>query len=253
MKALANFEQWYFDTRECPYIRQEYIKLLLVGADLPGLVHSCRRVSSKVAWRASISLLVRLLDIERNKHARMFQEIFFMLEPALYKEMYLHMHIKDATQEDGFKIVKLIKDRHPDLDPKIYVPDAEAWHQFKKWERIQNDLLQVHSKEPEEREKSRVFNWKEHDHTQIAESIIKHFEELANEKENDDTSDYKFVGDDAFTPQLLNKFNNELNVMYKKDEDCDEWKLKISFVINHSPDDIFAFMRKGYVTKDGMS
>merc|ERR1712176_464588 len=97
------------------------------------------------AWRASISLLVRLLDIERNKYARIFQDVFLTLQQGLYKEMYLHQHINETSQEDGFKIVQLIHENLPNLEHKFYVPDDSAWRQFEKWSKIRKDSFGVNA------------------------------------------------------------------------------------------------------------
>ena len=59
VKALARFEQWYFDAK--PRIKPEYIRMLFLGDENhQGLVHACGFSYNKVAWRASISLLVLL-------------------------------------------------------------------------------------------------------------------------------------------------------------------------------------------------
>lgn len=90
VRALGKFERWYFervmDKKNPPNMRQDLIKKLYTGDEThQGLVHSCRLLHSKVAWRASISLLVRLLDIERNKYAPNFREVFLDLNQGLFK------------------------------------------------------------------------------------------------------------------------------------------------------------------------
>ena len=68
VQAIAHFEQWYFDSR--PRISPDFVTLLFIGDDTHcGLIGTCGtwRNTSKVARRAALHLLTRLLDIERNK------------------------------------------------------------------------------------------------------------------------------------------------------------------------------------------
>merc|ERR1712228_1065016 len=201
--------------KDPPNMRPDLIKKLYTGDEThQGLVHSCRLLHSKVAWRASISLLVRLLDIERNKYARIFQEVFLTLQQGLYKEMYLHQHINETSQEDGFKIVQLIKNNLPTLEHKFYVPDDSAWRQFEKWEKIQKDSFGVNAYINKgdggyldnEMIKSsyhhNLYNWKEMEYKEISENIFAAYRELAIESD----ADY----------QKVNVQKNDLKVRYKK-------------------------------------
>eukprot|EP01084_Bolivina_argentea_P115927 206082_1 len=230
VRALAKFESWYFakvksstKSKQGMNMRADLIKKLYTGDEThQGLVHSCRLLHSKVAWRASISLLVRLLDIERNKYARIFQEVFLSLQQGLYKEMYLHQHINETSQEDGFKIVQLIHDNMPSLDHKFYVPDESAWKQFEKWKKIQADSFGVSGgghkfanewffeEERMMKESFVYYNWKEMEYGEISENIFSLFRELSTESD----SEY----------QKVNTFKNDLKVRYKKEKN--HWKLK---------------------------
>eukprot|EP01083_Nonionella_stella_P286276 974381_1 len=201
VKALSKFEKWYFtkaiSKSSSINMRADLIKKLYTGDEThQGLVHSCRLLHSKVAWRASISLLVRLLDIERNKYARLFQEVFLTLQQGLYKEMYLHQHINETSQEDGFKIVQLIKNNLPNLEHKFYVPDDSAWKQFEKWEKIQKDSFGVgrgynsfginqliHYNDGDA--SLWGYNWKEMEYKEISENIFSLFRELSTESDQE--------------------------------------------------------------------
>jgi len=254
VRALGKFERWYFEKamqkkeRGEPLVMgQQVIRRLFIGDDARrGLVHSCRLFHSRVAWRASISLLVRLLDIERNKYARIFQEVFLSLPRGLYKEMYLHQHIKETSQEDGFKIVQLIEDNLPDLDHKFYVPDDSAWRQYQKWRAMQRDNFGVIGGgksggmsnewvDDDENDLKLAFNWKEMEFGEISEAIMSGFRELSAE------SDEKF---------MMVATERALRVRYRKDLLSQRWKLKISFAVKHPPRDVYEFLVQELVHKE---
>jgi len=252
VRALGKFEKWYFEKmmqkKDPPNMRQELIKKLYTGDQThQGLVHACRLLHSKVAWRASISLLVRLLDIERNKYARVFQDVFLTLNQGLYKEMYLHQHINETSQEDGFKIVQLIKDNLPAVDHKFYVPDDSAWRQFEKWEKMQRDSFGVIGggknrvggnewfEDTEHTMNRLAFNWQEMEYAEISEAVLASFKELSAES------------DDDYIKVATGK---ELNVRYRKDVRNEQWKMKISFAVNHPPRDVYRFLVDEMVNKE---
>eukprot|EP01084_Bolivina_argentea_P175223 303492_1 len=253
VKALSKFEKWYFtkaiSKSSSINMRADLIKKLYTGDEThQGLVHSCRLLHSKVAWRASISLLVRLLDIERNKYARLFQEVFLTLQQGLYKEMYLHQHINETSQEDGFKIVQLIKNNLPNLEHKFYVPDDSAWKQFEKWEKIQKDSFGVgrgynsfginqliHYNDGDA--SLWGYNWKEMEYKEISENIFSLFRELSTES------------DQEYQKVLTNSLKKDLKVRYKKDIYTQHWKLKITLNIDHPPELVYNFLSSQMINK----
>eukprot|EP00485_Elphidium_margaritaceum_P019933 CAMPEP_0202728948 /NCGR_PEP_ID=MMETSP1385-20130828/185884_1 /ASSEMBLY_ACC=CAM_ASM_000861 /TAXON_ID=933848 /ORGANISM="Elphidium margaritaceum" /LENGTH=589 /DNA_ID=CAMNT_0049395201 /DNA_START=31 /DNA_END=1800 /DNA_ORIENTATION=- len=244
VKALNKFEKWYFEKctkKDPPNMRPDLIKKLYTGDEThQGLVHSCRLLHSKVAWRASIALLVRLLDIERNRYARIFQEVFLTLQQGLYKEMYLHQHINETSQEDGFKIVHLIENNLPALDHKFYVPDEAAWKHYEKWEKLQRDSFGVaggtkrrnefFEDDLNEQQMEYAYNWDEMQYAEIAENIFSLYRELSAESD----ADY----------QKVNTVKNDcgLKVRYKKDPFTKQWKLKITFAVDHPPESVYNFL-----------
>eukprot|EP00485_Elphidium_margaritaceum_P003323 CAMPEP_0202693124 /NCGR_PEP_ID=MMETSP1385-20130828/7329_1 /ASSEMBLY_ACC=CAM_ASM_000861 /TAXON_ID=933848 /ORGANISM="Elphidium margaritaceum" /LENGTH=587 /DNA_ID=CAMNT_0049348765 /DNA_START=19 /DNA_END=1782 /DNA_ORIENTATION=- len=250
VKALHKFENWYFEKTTSksappPNMSRELIRKLYTGDEVhQGLVHSCRMLQSKVAWRTSIALLVHLLDIERNKYARVFTEVFLSLQQGLYKEMYLQQHIKESTHDDGFKIVQLIKNRRPELDRKMYVPDDDAWKRYEKWEKLQEDSFGVigggHNKRRnawfedaaninDNMEQAFAYNWAELEYKEVSENIFSLFRELSM-----DEKDY----------QKVNAIKNDcgLKVRYKKDPFTKQWKLKITFAVDHPPEHVYNFL-----------
>jgi len=231
-------------------MRPELIKRLYIGDEThQGLVHSCRLLHSKVAWRASISLLVRLLDIERNKYARVFQEVFVTLPHGLYKEMYLHQHINETSQQDGFQIVKLIRENVPALEPKFYVPDEAAWKQFEKWDAMQRDSFGVIHRGNRNAmsefdefsalgEEQSALHWNGDAVdvvTEMAQRAIASFKAFAAESE----SEYiKVIAPSA------------LKVRYKKgNNENGLWKMKITFGVDHPPSAVYDFLVRESVTK----
>lgn len=275
VKALQRFEEWYYLDR--PDIgnngismHPHLIRKLLKGYDrYPGLIQSCKLSHCKTAWRGSLSLLCKLMDVERNKYARMFIQVFLNLDHSLYREMDLHRHIKDSTQEDGFQIVALIHEGLPRLDPTVYVSDAESWIQYLKWSKIQHDSYIVGiNYEPEEIEKeNEIFNVNLY--KQIEE---KKKDDIGKKKNNDNNNnkyqfnynklskeiferyeDFAYESDEEY--RYIHKINEKysgisMQVRCKKDFYNDHWKLKISFVINHEPSVIYEYLRMSYVGSD---
>ena len=99
VKALIRFEEWYFMERPGGNhgisLLPNLIRKLLKGYDrYPGLIQSCKLSHSKTAWRGSLNLMCKLMDVERNKYARSFLHVFLRLDHSLYREMDLHRHIK---------------------------------------------------------------------------------------------------------------------------------------------------------------
>lgn len=277
VRALQRFESWYYMDRGPDIgmngisMHPHLIRKLLKGYDrYPGLIQSCKMSHCKTAWRGSLSLLCKLMDVERNKYARMFIQVFLNLDHSLYREMDLHKHIKDSTQEDGFQIVSLIHEGLPRLDPTVYVSDAESWIQYLKWSKIQHDSYIVGvNYEPEEIEKdNEMFN-------------INLYKKLSNDDDDEEKKsskkrnntdqfnhiklgnvifdkyqDFAFESDDEY--RYIHKINEKysgisMQVRCKKDFYNDHWKLKISFIINYEPSLVFEYLRTSYVGSEDIN
>eukprot|EP01084_Bolivina_argentea_P175230 303500_1 len=276
VKALFRFEEWYFydrggvdiDTSHGVSMHPHLIRKLLKGEKrYPGLIQSCKLSHCKTAWRNSLSLLCKLVDVEQNKYARMFIQVFLNIDHSLYREMDLHRHIKDSTQEHGFQIVQLIHEGLPRLDPTVYVADAESWIQYLKWSKIQNDSYIVGiNLEPEQIEKEQSFfnikhylkpiNKQEHEQ-EFINNYKKQEEEFNYKKLSLDIfekyEDFSFEPDDEY--RFIHKVNEKycgisMQVRCKKDFYNDHWKIKISFIINHEPLTVYNFLRMSYIDKN---
>eukprot|EP00483_Globobulimina_turgida_P001375 UN01377 len=160
--------------------------------------------------------------------------------------MYLHQHINETSQEDGFKIVQLIKNNLPSLEHKFYVPDDSAWKQFEKWEKIQKDSFGVTGTHQKSLYGARNntdmgygigYNWKEMEYKEISENIFSLFRELSTESDQE----YQKV-----QTQSLKK---DLKVRYKKDIYTEHWKLKITLNIDHPPLSVYNFLCNQMINK----
>lgn len=132
------------------------------------------------------------------------------------------------------------------LEHKFYVIDDSAWRQFEKWETMQRDSFGVIGGG-----KSRVgnewcedtvdtmnrlaFNWKEMEYGEISEAVLASFKELSGESDGD------YMKVNAV---------KDLNVRYRKDVRSQQWKLKISFAVNHPPRDVYHFLVQQMVHKE---
>ena len=244
VKVIQKFEDYYFKQqtktryRDFGYILYDQnkinstalIKELFIGNDInQGLIHSCRLLHSKVASRAAITLLYRLLDRNWNGYADRFRQIFAKIDISLYREMYLHQHIYDeATKNYAFKIIQIIQEILPELDMKMYVNDDTALNKYLQWNKkqqiafvnvttVNDDGMNIQTKLNET-----GFDWNKMRYKEISECIFESFGILSNES------------DDEYQRVLTNTMmDKRLNVRYKKDIESKQWKMKVSFVIDH--------------------
>ena len=83
VQAIRQFEEFFFEAK--PRLSAEYIRLLFQGDNGStkegGLIQTAGDFArSHVASRAALGLLCRLLDLERNKDANFFIDIFVALD-----------------------------------------------------------------------------------------------------------------------------------------------------------------------------
>lgn len=247
--ALLHFERWYFEYS--PNMNASLIHRLLLGVPttkqghpaLHGLLPACKFTSnpSKLAWLAAMALLLKLMDIERNKYARLIQQVFFHLDAKMYAQMDIHRHIKDSTSNNAFFIMELIYKNLPNLHPKLYCSDMEARMQFKKWMKFKNEAYTVghviKNMETQEMEHlNHSFNWQQKSFKQMSDEIFKQYRFFANDSDDE----YQFL------PKMMDKYGHHLTVRHKKDIYTDRWKIKISFSVNHPPRDVFKSLMFGH-------
>jgi len=166
VRALLRFEQWYFMDRgdHGPHgvsMHPHLIRSLLKGYDrYRGLIQSCKTQPDRTAARTCLTVFCKLMDVERNKFARLFTQVFLNLDHSLYREMQLAKHIEDNTSEHAFLIVQLIHEGLPRLDPTVYVNNHEAWFQYEEWREIHSNAFVVgaHYEPVSEENAQSIFN-----------------------------------------------------------------------------------------------
>jgi len=110
--ALQSFEDYFFSER--PRLSSETIRILfegLPGESSGGLINTCGDFRhSRVASRAALCLLDRLLDSEKNKDAPAFVEQICSLSASVLQKMKLHVHILSArgNRVHAFKAIHVI-------------------------------------------------------------------------------------------------------------------------------------------------
>ena len=160
-------------------------------------------------------------------------------------------------------IVQLIHKGVPTLDPTVYVCDAEAWVQYLKWSMFVNDSYIVGiDLEPEQLEKEQdLFNI--HKYKGKFEEDEEKKEIVSKHKHHSLSFNYKLMANEIFHKfqqfglepddeyRSIQKVNGKysgvnMRVRCKKEAQTDHWKVKISFVVNHAPNEIYEFLKKGY-------
>ena len=96
VSAISSYELYYFEHK--PRLSPELIRVLFAGKANQegegGLIVTCGDVHySHVAARAALHLLLRFVDVERNKDAQYFLDVLLSLELSLLKRLQLHQHI----------------------------------------------------------------------------------------------------------------------------------------------------------------
>jgi hypothetical protein len=107
----------------------EFITILFHGADNQGgLVDAVGNFESKVAARAALELLRRLVDVERNKvrhldtsislisrylDAQQYIDVFVKMDAKYFGKLKLFQHIKNDYNTGAFEIASLIIERLP--------------------------------------------------------------------------------------------------------------------------------------------
>ncbi len=77
------------------------------------MIDAVGNFESKVAARAALELLKRLLDIERNKDAPFFMDVFVKLDAKAFAKMKLYQHIRNDYNSGAFEICSLIIEKIP--------------------------------------------------------------------------------------------------------------------------------------------
>jgi len=137
VRAIQNFTDFFFEHR--PRLNPTDIDMLLKGNENhPGIIKNCgHHYYSKVSRRAALTLLIRLLDIERNKDANSFLDRFCSLKETVLKELSLEQHIASMNNQlEAFKLLHILKTRKPEIAKDILQSDVLE-QQYLLWERLQ--------------------------------------------------------------------------------------------------------------------
>ena len=142
--ALRDFEVWYFEPETHQKFTGEQIRLLFLGDDAAsGLIAGCGNFAySDIASRASLELLCRLLDVEKNKDASIFLDYFCHLDRHYLKMLQLHLHClkEHGSRQGAFAIVQILKERLPQLPLEVYLQDSLARQEYFRWLECRSDI-----------------------------------------------------------------------------------------------------------------
>jgi hypothetical protein len=134
--ALNGFEEYFFTER--PKMSVELIKFLLQGRSGSeaegGIIQTCGDLThSHVSARAALYLLVRLLDVEKNKDAQLFLDSFISVDCSVLKRLRLDQHIlvERGNRLGAFKIIDLLK--KSEVNVEAVVNDAVSMREYYQW------------------------------------------------------------------------------------------------------------------------
>jgi len=238
VSAIKSFEDYFFGNR--PRLAPEYIRQLFLGklggSGEGGLVQTCGDFSySYVASKAALYLLCRLLDVEKNKDAKLFLDQFFNLSTSVLTNMQLHLHIlsERGNRLGAFQIVSLLSRNSPkgQIIEEI-VTDTWARQEYNRWaeRKIQNVARPTESKDAV----LRSLTLKD-GHKNIAKQIFEDLLKIAKDK-ND--HEWRVV-----TPLSQKMADTEgLRITYKKDAFKDMIILKMTAIIPFSADQVSKFL-----------
>jgi len=152
--AIADFEQYFFRYR--PRLAKDVVRYLLIGqftaeSKKGGLIQTCGDSQySKVASRSALDVICRLLDVERNKDAHTFVEVFASLGPGQLKLMNIGNHIEDerGSRLGAFRLVSILRDRMALVSTQQIVSNEGAWSLYLKWAERKRFVAPISNKSP---------------------------------------------------------------------------------------------------------
>lgn len=208
----------------------------------PGLIHICGDISySHVASRAALYLLVRLLDVEKNKDAALFLDIFCTLDIPILKLLNLSQHVLNelGNRTGAYKLIQLLQNNsntnntHTQQQTiqfiESVVSSTEAIHEYHKWyEHISTQSLssqhtQQHTIDPTLKSIS-LDNGYKHIALQCFQSILSVYH---------DTTNWRVVQPVHSLPKL-NDINEQVCVSYKKDVSKDMVIVRCSSILPYT-------------------
>eukprot|EP01083_Nonionella_stella_P283400 964608_1 len=226
VRAVQQFEKYFFDKR--PRYTADVINILYRGdSNQGGLIRCCGDFKySYIASHSALELLCRLLDVERNKDAKLFLDSFTSLEILVLKELNLHEHIlsERGTRLSAFRLVKVLEEK-VDAPLSVYVPDTWARQAYQKWANNQRKLTSVDIVDSS------------HSSSRIPSLSDEVFEEIVS----DTFSEVLKIMDDDQGWQLMdNQGNSSLLTSYKMYEEMTV--LRCVLAVPYSVDKVFALL-----------
>lgn len=217
VRAIQNFTDFFFEHR--PRLNPTDIDMLLQGNEnYPGIIKNCgHHYYSKVSRRAALTLLIRLLDIERNKDANSFLDRFCSLKEAVLKELSLEQHIASMNNQlEAFKLLHILKARKPEIANDILKSDVLE-QQYLLWERLQAEAP-IPVSEHKAASQVEAENLADRSFEAIGDSCLEEVKTVISDKEDwksADLIDVNYIG---------------IKCSYKKIEckamDPEEWRMK---------------------------
>ena len=170
--AIKQFEQYFFDER--PHLSSSDIIRLMIGISSKtannsttattnndtssslstnnivqkGLIQSCGDFKySHIASSASLSLLCRLLDIERNKDAEQFLKTIVHIDGIYLKQMQLTYHIieeKSLNRLNAFRLLDMLTSydiNNMNLSIEHLVHDTYAREYYIHWKKKNMNII----------------------------------------------------------------------------------------------------------------
>eukprot|EP00808_Paulinella_micropora_P001509 g71289.t1 len=250
--AIEAFEEYFFEHK--PRLSHEYIQRLFQGlsgregqeyGNVKGLIQTCGDFEySHVASRAALNLLCRLLDVEKNKDAQLFLDVFTALDPAVLKRMHLHMHIisKRSNRLGAFRIVQILTSaggaRSAELTVDHIIGDPYARQEYHRWAERKTAQVAPFGAGGAVSDQVQVPSLSKSGHKLIVQQGLEEIIQLANNQ-----SGWRKVSAlDALTSSPTATDSPLLE--YVKDTAKDMVAIKITTVLRFKSDHVAAFLNK---------
>jgi len=234
VRAIQNFTDFFFEHR--PRLNPTDIDMLLKGNDkYAGIIKNCgNHYYSKVSRRAALTLLIRLLDIERNKDANSFLDRFCSLKEAVLMELSLEQHIASMNNQlEAFKLLHILKARKPEIANDILKSDVLE-QQYLLWERLQAEAPIPVS---EHKTASQVE----------AENLADRSFEAIGDSCLDEVKSVILDAEDWKSADLIDENNIGIKCLYKRMEckamEPEEWRMKATMKgVEASPEEVMKML-----------
>jgi hypothetical protein len=252
VQLLRAFEDWFFENR--PRYSPEYIKLLLAGkaagiGNELGLVQIMGDITSQVSSLAAAALIVRLLDVENNKDAAAFLEVFFRLDLSILKRMHLAAHIEihegsRGNRDFAFNLLELLAQailaKQCDYSLQQIVQDNGAIAEFNEWSARQHQSLLPYTQQVTE-SRLKSINLGEIPYKSVISGALTEILTLTKE-ENSGWSPATLCEEENNAGNSDSEPFSASLLLYKKDLAHDLLQIKLTTLLPYSSDEIFPYL-----------